>query len=123
MGVGEQDDDVVPMEQGASATAEGAGRGAVIGGVAGVVLMMLPGGPVVAGGFLAAAAVGAFAGGELGILSQLGVPASVVPDFEEDLTEGRYLVCVHGEHEESRRIHGILDMTDNESLQIYGADG
>ncbi|MGZ8570953.1 MAG: general stress protein [Actinomycetota bacterium] len=123
VGAGEQADDVVPMEQGSSATAAGAGRGAVIGGIAGVVLMVLPGGPVLVGGFLAAAAAGAFAGAELGILSQLGVPSSVVPDFEEDLTDGRYLVCVHGGIEETRHVRGVLDMTDNESLQIYGAGG
>ena len=97
VGRGERSDDTVPMQEGRSATAEGASRGAMIGGIAGVVLMVLPGGPVLAGGFLAAAAAGAFAGAGLGILSELGVPGSVVPDYEEDLTDGRYLVCVHGQ--------------------------
>lgn len=120
VGRGERSDDTVPMQDAPSATAEGAGRGAVLGGIAGVVLMVLPGGPVVVGGFLAAAAAGAFAGAGLGILSELGVPGSVVPDYEEDITGGRYLVCVHGEATETQHVRGVLEMTDNEGLQVYG---
>ena len=105
-----------------SPTATGAGRGALWGGVAGAaVAVLIPGGGVVlASGIFAAAAVGATTGAGLGILSEVGVPAASVQDYEEDLADGRYLVVVSGSPEEVTRAHAVLDMTDTEELDFYG---
>lgn len=43
----------------------------------------------------AAGAVGAVAGVGLGILAEAGASQESLPDYEEDLTKGRYLVCVY----------------------------
>ena len=123
VGVGEHEDEdeAAAFEGGQSATARGAGRGAVLGGIAGVVLWVIPGGPIVVGGALAAGAVGAVAGGGLGILAEAGASQESLPDYEEDLTDGRYLVCVHGDADEVERARQALKMTDTEEIDVYGA--
>jgi len=119
VGIGEHEDEAAALEGGQSATARGAGRGAVLGGIAGVVLWVLPGGPIVVGGALAAGAVGAVAGGGLGILAEAGASQDAIPDYEEDLTEGRYLVCVHGTSDDVARARDALEMTDTEQVDFY----
>lgn len=52
IGSGEHADEAAALEGGDTPTARGAGRGALLGGIAGVVLWVLPGGPVVLGGAL-----------------------------------------------------------------------
>jgi hypothetical protein len=119
IGAGEHEDEAPPLEGGDSPTARGAGRGAVLGGIAGVVLWVLPGGPVVLAGALAAGAAGAVAGGGLGILAEAGAPASALPDYEEELTDGRYLVCVHGDADRLASAKAALEMTDTEQIEVY----
>jgi uncharacterized membrane protein len=121
VGVGEHEDQAPAFEGGQSATARGAGRGAVLGGIAGVVLWVIPGGPIVVGGALAAGAIGAAAGGGLGILAEAGASQQSLPDYEEDLTEGRYLVCVHGDAGDVERARLALEMTDTEEIDFYDA--
>jgi Heat induced stress protein YflT domain len=106
-----------------SATARGAGRGALLGGVVGaVVSLMIPGGAVVFASGLVAAGVGALAGGSLGVLAEVGVPNDNLRDYEEDLADGRYLVVVHGREADARAAFGVLDMTDTEELDLFLED-
>jgi hypothetical protein len=121
VGVGEHEGQAAALAGGSSPAARGAGRGAVLGGIAGIVLWVLPGGPVVIGGALAAGAVGAVAGGGLGILAEAGAPEEALPDYEEDLTEGRYLVVVHGVAGDIERARQAFEMTDTEEIELYGA--
>jgi hypothetical protein len=81
----------------------GAGTGAVLGGVAGLLVglgtLAIPGiGPVVAAGPLAAAlggaGMGTAAGGLIGALTALGVPEEEVQDYAEGLRRGHVLVTV-----------------------------
>jgi uncharacterized membrane protein len=122
VGVGEQEDEAAALQGGQSPSARGAGRGAVLGGIAGLVLWVLPGGPVVIGGALAAGAVGAAAGGGLGVLAEAGAPREALPDYEKDLTDGRYLVTVHGDAGVIDRARQALEMTDRESIDVFGTD-
>jgi hypothetical protein len=117
VGAGEADAGEALMGSG-SPTAKGAGRGAVLGGIAGaVVAIAIPGaGLILASGLIAGTAV---AGAGLGIITELGVPEASVADYEEDLTDGRYLVVVHGTVEDVRAAHAVLDMTDTEELDLY----
>jgi hypothetical protein len=104
-----------------SPAATGAARGALIGGgVVAVAAFMLPGvGVFLASGMVGTMMLGAAMGGGLGILAEIGVPAERVPDYEEDLTDGRYVVLVHGEPGLLERAHALMDMTDRESLARY----
>jgi hypothetical protein len=122
VGAGEHEEEAAALEGAASPTATGAGRGAVLGGIAGVVLWVLPGGPVVLGGALAAGMAGAVAGGGLGILAEAGTPAESLPDYEEDLTDGRYLVCVHVDGDGLSTARSALEMTDTEGIAAYGGN-
>jgi hypothetical protein len=91
-----------PVLPGETATA-GALGGGILGGVvgllAGVGALALPGvGPVIAGGVLVpsltGAGVGAAAGGVLGALIGLGIPDSAARYFEEGVRQGSVLVMV-----------------------------
>jgi hypothetical protein len=113
------------FESADSPTAKGAARGALFGGIAGaLVTLAIPGGGVVlASGLFAAAVVGggagALAGASIGVLAEVGVPTANVKDYEEDLTDGRYLLVVHGSSAESTDAYAVLDMTDTEELDLY----
>src|ERR687894_2658274 len=87
--------------------AEGAGTGAVLGGITGGVLgwlvgigaLAIPGiGPVVAAGALATtlggAAVGAVAGGLIGALAAAGVPEEDARAYEDHVKQGSILLTV-----------------------------
>jgi Heat induced stress protein YflT domain len=119
VGAGESED-TEGLADAESATARGAGRGALLGGAVGVVVsLLIPGGAVVFASGLVAAGVGALAGGSLGVLAEVGVPSDNLRDYEEDLTEGRYLVVVHGNAAGVRAAFGVLDMTDTEELDLF----
>jgi uncharacterized membrane protein len=83
--------------------AEGAGLGAALGGLGGLVVglttLTVPGvGPVIAAGLLAAAltgaGVGAVTGGVVGALTEVGIPAEHVHYYSEGLRRGSVLVVV-----------------------------
>src|SRR5947209_3247618 len=87
--------------------AEGAGTGAVLGGITGGVLgwlvgigaLAIPGiGPIVAAGALATtlggAALGAVAGGLIGALVDLGIPEEEARGYEESVRKGSILLTV-----------------------------
>ncbi len=93
--------DIPPLPgETASAGALGGGiLGGVVGLLAGVGALALPGvGPVIAGGVLVTsltgAGLGAAAGGVLGALIGLGIPDSAARYFEEGVRQGSVLVMV-----------------------------
>jgi hypothetical protein len=92
-------DTVLPGETAAAGAVGGGILGGVVGLLAGVGALALPGvGPVIAGGALAAsltgAGVGAAAGGVLGALVGLGIPESSARYFEQGIRQGAVLVTV-----------------------------
>lgn len=89
-----------------SKTAEGAGYGAVLGGLvaglgaaaAGIVSVTVPGAILVTGPLgvaLASGAIGAAAGGLTGALIGIGIPAEEVDLIENDLKDGSFMVGAH----------------------------
>lgn len=111
--VSEEYDDVTE----ASATASGAGLGAVAGGgaglLAGVGLLAIPGlGPVVAAGWLAAtaagAAAGAAAGGLIGALVDAGTPEEEAHVYSEAVRRGGTLLTVRNDTAEPAVVNAIL---------------
>jgi uncharacterized protein (TIGR02271 family) len=106
-------------------TASGAGKGAVIGGVAGLALglaaLAIPGiGPVVAAGpiatALAGAGVGAAAGGLIGALTHLGVPEEDARYYDEGVRQGGALVMVKASGERASRAAEILESSGAENV-------
>jgi hypothetical protein len=99
----------------------GAGTGAALGGLGGLLVglgaLAIPGiGPVLAGGALATAlattaaggAIGAAAGGLTGALVGLGIPEERAKFYNDRVNRGDYLVMVDGTEAEIRRAEPIL---------------
>lgn len=93
----------VATPSGPSGVAQGAGLGAALGGLGGLIVgataLTVPGvGPVLVGGLLAAAltgaGVGAVTGGVVGALTEVGVPKEHVHYYSEGLRRGGVLVVV-----------------------------
>jgi hypothetical protein len=110
-------------------TMEGVGTGATIGGAIGAVLagllavgsVTIPGVGLLAAGPLAAmlagAGAGGIAGGLLGWLTSLGVPADVAPYYERGLSEGGVVVaCAARPGDESR----VQQIVQNGSVAYTG---
>ena len=110
----------------------GAVTGAWVGGLFGLLIgaafVWVPGfGPlIVAGPFAAAmlggvegAATGAAGAGLLGALIGWGVSHKHILKYEDHLRGGRYLVVVHGDHEDVKSAHEVLAHTDPESLDMH----
>jgi uncharacterized membrane protein len=106
-----------------SSTAEnvgkGAGAGAVLGGLGGLVVglgaLAIPGiGPVVAAGPIAAAlagaGIGAAAGGLVGALVDLGIPEEEAKLYSEGIRHGGSLVSVQAE---DRYVDRVIDILNN----------
>jgi uncharacterized protein (TIGR02271 family) len=97
--------------------AKGAGKGAAIGGAAGLLLSLtslaIPGiGPVLAAGPLAAiiagAGIGATAGGLISGLTRLGVPDDDADYYAEGVRRGGTLVSVNASDEEAPAVVGLM---------------
>lgn len=101
--------------------AAGAGKGAAIGAgfggvgglLAGLGLLAVPGlGPVVAMGWLAAAAAGAFAvgaaGGVIGLLAEAGVATNEAEIYAESIRRGGSLVSARVAEGDKARLEAIL---------------
>src|SRR6185503_10222365 len=95
------DSDAAPVTLTADATAVGAGTGAVIGGIGGLLVglgaLAIPGiGPIIAAGplvsALVGAGVGAVTGGLVGALTSLGVPEAEAGYYAEGVRRGGALV-------------------------------
>ncbi len=110
----------------------GAETGAWVGGIFGLLIgaafIWVPGfGPlIVAGPFAAAllggiegAVAGATGGGVLGALVGWGVSKKHVLKYEEHLRGGKYLVVVHGTHEQVENAREILRGTGPHELEIH----
>ena len=114
--------------------AEGAGTGAVLGGITGGVLgwlvgigaLAIPGiGPIVAAGALATtlggAAIGAVAGGLIGALVDLGIPEEEARGYEEHVRKGSILLTVSANSDEqARQAHQIFDRRGGSDVRAYG---
>jgi hypothetical protein len=112
----------------------GAGTGAALGGLGGLLVglgaLAIPGiGPVLAGGALATAlattaaggAIGAAAGGLTGALVGLGIPDDQAHFYNDRVNRGDYLVMVDGTEDEIRRADTILSRHGVQNWNIFDA--
>src|SRR5437763_3107825 len=106
-----------PTDDGPSGLAQGAGIGAAVGGIGGLVIgltaLTIPGiGPVIAPGPLAVAllgaGVGAAAGGLIGALTDLGIPEGDAYYYDEGIRRGGVLVTVATTDERAEEAVAIL---------------
>ncbi len=116
----EQSENVTGEERGVAPTEvrTGEGEGIVSGGIVGGLLgaaaaLLIPGiGPAVAGGILAAtlggAAIGAVAGGILGVFADMGIPEHEAHLYRRELAAGRVLVTVQADAEKARQVEDVL---------------
>lgn len=111
----------------------GAGTGAWLGGLFGILFgaafLWVPGfGPLlVAGPFAAAllggiegAVAGAAGGGILGALFSWGVSKKHILKYEEHLRGGKYLLVVHGNHDQVESAREVLSGTGPAELNVHG---
>jgi len=112
------DPDATPVTVAADTTAVGAGAGAVIGSIGGLLVgigaLAIPGiGPIIAAGplvsALVGAGVGAVAGGLVGALTSLGVPETEAGYYAEGVRRGGALVTAQI-HEDS--VDWAMDILD-----------
>lgn len=121
--------DRTKTDEGAKA---GAGTGAALGGLGGLLVglgaLAIPGiGPVLAGGALATAlattaaggAIGAAAGGLTGALVGLGIPDDRARFYNDRVNRGDYLVMVDGTEDEIRRADTILSRHGVQDWNIF----
>jgi hypothetical protein len=114
----------------------GAGTGAWVGGLFGILIgaafIWVPGfGPLLVAGPLAAALLGgiegavagAAGGGLLGVLIGWGVSKQHILKYEERLKGGKYLVVAHGSAEEVAEAHNILEGTGAHELDFHAEAG
>ncbi len=100
----------------------GMGIGAVLGWVAGIVALAIPGvGPFIAAGpivaALSGAAIGGAAGGILGALVGLGIPEFEAKRYEEKIRSGNILISVHTEDGSERsRVKDIFKEAGAEDI-------
>ena len=106
-----------PPDEGASDVLTGAGIGAVLGGVGGLLVglavLPIPGiGPVIAAGpiatTLAGMGIGAATGGLVGALTNLGVPEEHAHHYAEGVRRGATLVSVEADAIDAGRVSGIM---------------
>lgn len=116
-GDGTRDRDGDGVDDRTEAAASGAGVGATVGGLGGLLaglgVMAIPGiGPVVAAGWLAATALGAVvggaAGGLIGALTQAGVPEEEAHAYAEGVRRGGTLISVRVPDEKRVEAERIL---------------
>jgi len=117
--------DDLEASQAGDVTAEGAGAGAVIGGIAGLALglgtVAIPGfGPVLAAGWigttLAGAGLGAVTGGLIGALVSAGVPEEHAQTYAEGVSRGGLIVLVRAEDSMAGKAESV--MQDNSAVDI-----
>ncbi len=98
-------------------TLVGAGVGAAIGGIGGLVMglvvLPIPGiGPVLAAGPIVAALAGmgfgAAAGGLIGVLTGVGVPEEHAQHYAEGVRRGGTLVTIHATDDQARHVSVVL---------------
>ena len=114
-----------------SGTATGAGVGALVGGIGGLLVgigaFAIPGvGPVVGVGWLVAtfmgAGIGAIAGGLLGALVDAGVPEEDAQYYSEGVRRGGTLIAVRTNESNAGRIADIMGSHGAVDINKRGAD-
>lgn len=115
----------------ASATIAGAGAGAAIGGVAGLILglaaLAIPGvGPIVAAGPLAAAlgsaGIGAAAGGFIGALTRMNIPEEHAQYYADAVRRGGALVVVNAADEQAGAVRDLMNRYGAEDAEQRDAE-
>ena len=127
----ETHEDVQGFYRPADAVKDGAGQGAWVGGLFGLMLgamgfFILPvvGGLMVMGplsGLIAGAIAGAGVGALVNGLTAAGVPREHALRYQSRLEAGEFLVVVHGTADLSERAHTILQGTEHTDLQTHGS--
>ncbi|HXG86681.1 MAG TPA: hypothetical protein VNI84_21865 [Pyrinomonadaceae bacterium] len=114
-----------------SGAATGAGFGALVGGIGGLLVgigaFAIPGvGPVVGAGWLVAtfmgAGIGAIAGGLLGALVDVGVPEADAQYYSEGVRRGGTLIAVRTNESNAGRIADIMGSHGAVDINKRGAD-
>lgn len=106
--------------------AKGAGYGALIGAIAGVVTVALPGAPLVVGGPVLAswgisgAALGALSGGIVGALTDLGIDEEVAQSYESHILAGDVLVLVTVDEDDAEKV--VDKMANYGAIEIAHVD-
>jgi len=96
------------------------GLGALIGGgVAGPIAATTLIGPFMVAGPLAGMAVGAVAGGLVGVTQRWNVSSDLIRQYESDVGEGAVLVVVHGEGSDMMAARRLLQTTSPTKLDEY----
>jgi hypothetical protein len=104
----------------------GAGTGGVLGWLAGVGTLAIPGiGPFLAAGpimtALAGVAIGGTAGGLIGALIGMGIPEFEAKRYEGKLREGNILISVHTEDAKERsRAKDVFELAGAEDVSYTG---
>lgn len=97
-----------------SDAARGAGIGALVGGLAGVVLAAIPGaplvvaGPIAAGWGLTGAALGALSGGLVAALVNYGLDQEEAEEYERRILRGEVMVAVTGDDSKASEIINLM---------------
>ena len=108
----------------------GAFWGAIWGLFFGSALLFIPGiGPILVGGPLVGAFIGALQGavftGGLGVLGaalySIGIPENSIIKYETSLKADKFLLIVHGTIDEGKKAHEILRTTTVEETAVYTA--
>ena len=104
--------------------ATGSVLGTIIGALAGMSLVTVPGvGLLYAAGALVGAvggfSLGSIGGGIAGALLSLGVGKNGIITYKEHLKSGKYLVLVHGSQAEVDSAHNILDKTEHHEVNKH----
>lgn len=115
---------------------EGAGIGAtagtVLGGVGGLLVgleaLIIPGvGPFLAAGTiattLAGAGIGAAAGGIVGALTGMGIPEEQAQSYNDQMSQGGYLVIIDGAEDELNRAGSIFKKHSLRDWSVYELEG
>ena len=105
-------------------TATGSVLGTIIGALAGISLISVPGvGLLYAAGALVGAvggfSLGSLGGGLAGALLTLGIGKDGILTYREHLKSGKYLVVVHGTQEEVDEAHTVLDKTEHHEVNKH----
>jgi hypothetical protein len=107
----------------------GASAGGVVGWLAGIGALAIPGvGPLIAAGpimaALSGAAVGAAVGGVTGALVGMGIPEYEAKRYEGKIKGGNILISVHSEDgEETKRAKAIFEEFGAEDISTTGEAG
>ncbi|MGO8669835.1 MAG: general stress protein [Capsulimonadaceae bacterium] len=121
-------EDVQGYYQPADAIKEGAGTGAWVGGLFGMLmgfgLFILPvGGALIVLGPLAGLIAGAVGGGGVGALVgalvSLGIPKEQALKYQVRLEAGEFLVIVHGTVDEIEKAHQVLYNSSHIDLEVH----